>query len=456
MNSQKNKARNAWKGSGEKEVKKIYKTLSKEIFPTQFKGYTNLKTKGKLIAIIKKDSLVESASAGDEVELIFDKTVFYGEAGGQVGDEGEISSGFFRGKILTTYRPIPSIFAHLCKIKSGSLKKGMLMKLQIDRNIRKEIALNHTATHLLQAALKEVLGDHVKQAGSLVEKNRLRFDYSHFSPLSRQEKEKIEEIVNHNVRKNISVNTKIMPLDNAMKEGAIAMFGEKYGDNVRVVSVEGCSKELCGGTHVGATGELGLFRITNEGGIAAGVRRIEAITGQTAFLHTNEERATLTEIRNVLNAQPKEAANKVNLLLNRTKELEKEVMRLKEKLAHGNESLDIFSEVKKVSGISVLVKELEEAGPTTLRAFIDNAKGKLRSGIIVVGSKQKDKVFLAAGVTKDLTSKYHSGNILKEIATIVGGNGGGRPDMAQAGGKIPDKLPEALQKVFEIIKKQHS
>ncbi len=456
MDLQKNKARNAWKSSGEKDVKKIYKTLSEEILPTQFEGYTNLETKGKLMAIIKRDSLVESASAGDEVDLIFDKTVFYGEAGGQVGDEGEVSCGFFHGKILTTYKPIPSIFAHSCRIKSGTIKKGMQLKLQVDRSKRKKTALNHTATHLLQAALKEVLGDHVKQAGSLVENNRLRFDFSHFSPLTLHEKEKIEEMVNHKIRENILVKTKIMPLEDAIKEGAIAMFGEKYGNDVRVVLVEGFSKELCGGAHVGSTGELGLFRITYEGGISAGVRRIEAITGQTAFRQTNEERATLIEIRKYLNAQPKEAAKKVKSLLNRTKELEKEVMRLKEKLTHGSESMDIFSEAKKVSGISVLVRELEETGPTTLRAFIDNAKGKLRSGVVVVGSKQKDKVFLAAGVTKDLTLKYHAGKILKEIASIVGGSGGGRPDMAQAGGKIPDKLPEALQKVFEIIKKQNS
>ena len=329
----------------------------------------------------------------------------------------------------------------------------MKLTLQVDLEDRQATALNHTATHLLQAALKEVLGDHVKQAGSLVEKNRLRFDYTHFSPLASREKEKIENIVNQKIMENIPVQTTNMPIDDAIKKGAVAIFGEKYGDEVRVVNVEGFSKELCGGTHVNATGEIGLYRITSEGGIAAGVRRIEAITGKKALQQTKKEETSLTEIRKCLNAQPGEEVEKVKKILSRAKELEKEAARLKEKLAHGGGEQDVLSEVKEINGVSVLVKELEEADAATLRTFIDNVKNKLGSGIIAVGSKQGDKVFLAAGVTKDLTNKYHAGKIIREVAAIVGGSGGGRSDMAQAGGKFPEKLSTALKKIFEIIEK---
>ncbi len=450
MESQKNKARAAWKGFGE-DVKKIYKTLSGKIPTTQFEGFDSLKTDGTLLVIIKKDSIVESASSGDEVDLVFDKTVFYGESGGQAGDAGKISGDSIQIQVLTTHKPLPSLFVHSCKIKFGTIKKGMKLTLQVDMEDRQATALNHTATHLLQAALKEVLGDHVKQAGSLVEKNRLRFDYTHFSPLTSREKEKIEEIVNQKILENIPVQKKAMPVDDAIKEGATAIFGEKYGNEVRVVTVEGFSKELCGGTHVNATGDIGLYRIISEGGIAAGVRRIEAITGKKAFQRTKKEEASLVEIRKCMNAQPEEEVEKVKKMIDRTKKLEKEVARLKEKLAHGGESQDIFSEVKKINGVSVLVKELEEADAATLRTFIDNAKNKLGSCIVVIGSKHEDKVTLAAGVTKDLTKKYHAGKIIKEVAAIAGGSGGGRADMAQAGGKFPEKLSEALKKVFEII-----
>ena len=453
MDSQKDKARAAWKGSGEEGVKKIYKALSEKIPPTQFEGFDALKTEGTLLAIIKKDSITESASSGDEIDLVFDKTVFYGESGGQVGDAGKISGDSIEIQVLTTHKPLSSLFVHSCKIKSGIIKKGVGLTLQVDMEDRQATALNHTATHLLQAALKEVLGDHVKQAGSLVEKNRFRFDYTHFSPLTSREKEKIEEIVNQKIMENIPVQKKTMPIDEAIKEGATAIFGEKYGDEVRVVNVEGFSKELCGGTHVNATGEVGFYRIVSEGGIAAGVRRIEAITGKKAFQRTKNEEASLVEIRKCMNAQPEEEVEKVKKMLKRIKELEKEVARLKEKLAHDGGSHDIFSEVKKNEGVSILVKELEEADAATLRTFIDNAKNKLGSGIIAVGSKQGNNVFLAAGVTKDLTKKYHAGKIIKEIAAIVGGSGGGRPDMAQAGGKFPEKLSEALKKVFDIVKK---
>ena len=453
MTTQKNKARAAWKGSGEEHIKKIYKTMSEKFPATQFEGYDALKTEGTLLAIIKEDSVIESASTGDKVDLIFDKSVFYGEAGGQRGDKGRISGNSVQIEVLTTLKPLPPLYVHSCKIISGNVKKGMKLTLQVDLEDRQATALNHTATHLLQAALKEVLGDHVKQAGSLVEKNRLRFDYTHFSPLASREKEKIENIVNQKIMENIPVQTTNMPIDDAIKKGAVAIFGEKYGDEVRVVNVEGFSKELCGGTHVNATGEIGLYRITSEGGIAAGVRRIEAITGKKALQQTKKEEANLTEIRKCLNAQPGEEVEKVKKILSRAKELEKEAARLKEKLAHGGGEQDVLSEVKEINGVSVLVKELEEADAATLRTFIDNVKNRLGSGIIAVGSKQGDKVFLAAGVTKDLTNKYHAGKIIREVAAIVGGSGGGRSDMAQAGGKFPEKLSTALKKIFEIIEK---
>ena len=451
MQEQKSKAMASWKGSGEKEVAPFYKEFSQSSVPTEFEGYISNEENAKILAILKEETKIETANQGDDIELLVDRTPFYGESGGQVGDSGTAFNENVQLKLLNTIKPLPGLIVHKAKILNGSIKTGDSLTLRIDKLNRKNTALNHSATHLLHAALKEVLGEHIKQAGSLVAPDRLRFDYTHFSPLTEKERHKIESLVNEKVRDNIQVSTKEMEIEEALKEGAMALFGEKYGDRVRVVSVPGFSKELCGGTHVSATGDIGLFRIVSEGGIASGVRRIEAVTGAAAYHKINSEHESLSAIRSVLKAPANEELSKVKKLLEKNRELEKEILLLKEKIVSGKDSSE-EDDIQKMGDISFLIKNLDGTDAKTLRTYIDNAKNKLKSGIVVAGSVADGKVAMAAGVTKDLTKKFHAGNIIKEIAVIVGGSGGGRPDMAQAGGTHTDKLDEALKKAEEIIK----
>jgi alanyl-tRNA synthetase len=451
MNEQKTKAMTSWKGSGEKEVAPFYKEFLQSSAPTVFEGYGNTQGQGKVLAILKDQAPVDSASTGDEIEFLTDRTPFYGESGGQTGDSGRASNENVQLTLDDTTKPLPGLIVHKAKIISGTLRTGENLTLDVNPQTRGDTALNHSATHLLQAALKEVLGEHIKQAGSLVASDRLRFDYTHFSPLTDKERVRIESRVNEKIRENIQVATREMDIDTAIKEGAVALFGEKYGDTVRVVDVPGFSKELCGGTHVSATGDIGLFRITSEGGIASGVRRIEAVTGATAYDTIRAEQESLAAIRGLLKAPSSEEIAKLKKLLEKNRQLEKEVTTLKEKMVSGKESSGL-DEVQKIGDVSVLIKKIEGMDAKTLRTFIDNTKNQLKSGIVVVGSVADGKVSMAVGVTKDLTGKYHAGNIIKVIATIVGGSGGGRPDMAQAGGPQIDKLDEALKKAEELIR----
>ena len=450
MNDQKAKAIASWKGSGEKEVASFYKEFLQSSPPTVFEGYGTTQGEGRVLAILKDQEPVDSASSGDEIEFLTDKTPFYGESGGQVGDSGRAFNENIQLELNDANKPLPGLIVHKAKIVQGTLHTGDNLTLEVNRHTRGDTVLNHSATHLLHAALKEVLGEHIKQAGSLVASNRLRFDYTHFSPLTDKERIRIESRVNEKIRENIQVLTQEMDIDSAIKEGAMALFGEKYGETVRVVNIPGFSKELCGGTHVTATGDIGLFRITSEGGIASGVRRIEAVTGATAYDTIRAEQESLSAIRGLLKAPSHEEIAKLKKLLAKNRQLEKEVSALKEKLVSGKESTGT-DDVQKVGEISYLIKKLEGMDAKTLRTFIDNAKNKLKSGVVVVGSVANGKVSMAAGVTKDLTDKYHAGNIIKQIAAIVGGNGGGRPDMAQAGGSKIDKLDEALKKAEELI-----
>ena len=451
MQEQKSKAMASWKGSGEKEVAPFYKEFAQSSVPTKFEGYISNEENATILAILREETKIETANQGDDIELLVDRTPFYGESGGQVGDSGTAFNDNVQLELLNAIKPLPGLIVHKAKILNGSIKTGDSLTLRIDKFNRKNTALNHSATHLLHAALKEVLGEHIKQAGSLVAPDRLRFDYTHFSPLTQKERHKTESLVNEKIRDNIQVSTKEMEIEEALKEGAMALFGEKYGDQVRVVSVPGFSKELCGGTHVSATGDIGLFRIVSEGGIASGVRRIEAVTGAAAYHKVNSEHESLSTIRSVLKAPANEELSKVKKLLEKNRELEKEILLLKEKIVSGKDSSE-EDDIQKMGGISFLIKNLDGTDAKTLRTYIDNAKNKLKSGIVVAGSVADGKVAMAAGVTKDLTKKFHAGDIIKEIAVIVGGSGGGRPDMAQAGGTHTDKLDEALKKAEEIIK----
>ena len=450
MQAQKEKAMASWKGSGEKTVAPFYKDFVQKSSATVFEGYGSTRGEGHVVAMLKGQAPVDHAEPGDEVELLLDRTPFYGESGGQVGDSGWAFNDHVHLEVKDAVKPLAEVIVHKARVVSGSLKTGDPLTLEVDAEKRSGTALNHSATHLLHAALREVLGDHVKQAGSLVEPGRLRFDYTHFSPLTEREKSRLEALVNEKIRANIAVETREMGVDEALKEGATALFGEKYGESVRVVSVPGFSKELCGGTHIRQTGDIGVFKIMSEGGIASGVRRIEAVTGAGAYDTIQHHFQTLNAIRTLLKVQPEEELGRLKKLMEKSREMEKEIAALKEKLISGKGS-GMEDGVKEIAGTRVLIQKLDGVDQKTLRSFIDNAKNKLGSGVVVAGSAADGKVMLAAGVTEDLTGRYQAGKIIKEIAGIVGGSGGGRADMAQAGGTHVDKLDEALARVEALI-----
>ncbi|MFV1951956.1 MAG: alanine--tRNA ligase [Nitrospinota bacterium] len=466
MKVQRDKARASWKGTGEIEESTIYKEIIHNARETIFTGYDYTEGEARITAIIRGDSLIESASEGEDVDIVVDKTPFYGEAGGQIGDKGRITQGKVVIDITDTKRPLPSIFVHAGKVRGGEIKRGDRVHMKIDEKRRRAIALNHTATHLLHSALRQVLGDHVKQSGSLVDNDRLRFDYTHFSRTTTRERERIEELVNEKIRSNHRVDISVMDMEEAVDTGAIALFGEKYGDKVRVVTISDYSKEFCGGTHTGATGDIGLFRIVYEGGVAAGVRRIEAVTGYMAYKEMKKEEERLVEIQELLKARPSEEPLKVKKLLDEIKDLKRELEGLKGKLISitltdgikADEGISSkkgeISGVREINEINVLTKRMDNLDMRSLRSFVDSAKVRLKLGVIVVGSvADNKKVSLAAGVTNDLTERISAGEIIKEVASIVDGSGGGRADMAQAGGRNPSKLDEALEKVYEVVKK---
>jgi alanyl-tRNA synthetase len=452
MEEQRARARKSWKGSGESQVDPAYLALSKTLPPTEFVGYETLESDVEVLAILKDKTPVDTASSGDEIELVFDKTPFYGESGGQVGDKGILRLPEGEVVISDTQKPVPQLHVHKGKVKRGTIQKGQRGRAVVDPDSRQRTVLNHTATHILHATLKQVLGDHVKQAGSLVAPDRLRFDFSHFSDLDYREFYRIEEVVNQVIRANMPVKTFITSLDDALRRGAVAMFGEKYGDQVRVVQIGDFSMELCGGTHARASGDIGLFKLINESSVAAGIRRVEALTGPGALEYIQRETDRLRSISLLLKTNPADLINRLEKLLATSREQEREIEQLKARLASSqvDELLDTSREIKGIRVISAQVDNLDLKG---LRTLVDNLKDRIKSGIILLGTVEDGKVSLVAAVTKDLTDRYHAGTLVKEVARIVDGSGGGRPDMAQAGGKSPERLKEALEKVFEIVEK---
>ncbi len=416
---------------------------------TTFLGYETLETTSEITHLIKDGQEVDVVSVADMAELITKETPFYGEAGGQVGDKGVIVGPKGQAVVYDTQRA-GNLIVHLIKVTEGSLQRKEEVRLTVDKDRRQATACNHTATHLLQAALRQVLGTHVRQAGSLVAPDRLRFDFTHFAALDEETLTKIERIVNQAIRDNQPVETQEMPLLEAIKAGAIAIFEEKYADIVRVVAIPGWSKELCGGTHVKRTGDIGYFKILSESSVAAGVRRIEAITAEAAVTYVQERERLLGQISQMLRVKPKDVVTKVEKLLTELKEAEKQIAALKASLA-AKESEKLLDAVKYIDNIAVLAKEVPGADAKTLREMGDKLRDKLKSGVIVLGSRADGKAMLVAMVTKDLTNQIKAGEIIKQIAPLIGGGGGGRPDMAQAGGKQPERLPEALKAVYEIV-----
>ncbi len=453
MDEQRQRARESWKGSGEDDVSEIYRKLAKDQIKSVFSGYERegFDISENILAIIKDNKEAECAFEGDCVEVVTGRTPFYGESGGQIGDNGAIVGDSLFLEVKDTLRPLSDLIIHRGKIKKGSIKKGdrVTFNLNIDRRLK--TAINHTATHLLHSALKEVLGDHVKQSGSLVAPERLRFDFTHFSQITDRELIRVESLVNQRIRDNIDINVDTMDIKKAMEGGAIALFGEKYSDEVRVVEIPGYSKELCGGTHIKRTGDIGLFKVINESGIAAGVRRIEALTGDEALEYINKQEDQLKEIGAILKTGKDELIDKVEKLILNKKNLEKEVDSLKSRLA-SRLSGDILDRVKEVEGIKVLAVRVNIDNPKELRGFADKLRDRLGSGIILLAGQKDGNVLLLVVVTKDLIHRFHAGRIIKEVAKLVGGSGGGRADMAQAGGNKIEGIDKAIESVYDIAK----
>ena len=443
MNEQRERARAAWGGSGEAALPKAIFEIREQHGATDFLGYTTIQAEGAISGLIAGDKAVNVAKEGDEVWLIANQTPFYAESGGQTGDTGVIRNKDAEFVVTDTKKVLSDLFVHIGKVSKGSFSVGDTAVFEVQGARRDAIARNHTATHLMHAVLRDVLGEHVKQAGSLVTDERLRFDFSHHQPVSEEERKTIEAQVNAAIWANDAVETKLMTQDEAVASGAMALFGEKYGDEVRVVSAA-FSTELCGGTHVKRTGDIGVFRIVSEIGIAAGVRRIEAVTGEAAYQSFVADADALNKAAGLVKVRPNEVMDAVKTLQIKLKDAEKELQSVKAKASTGQLD-DLIATAQDVNGIKLLTAEVKDVAD--MRDFMDKAKGKLKSGVIVFGQIKGEKVQLVAGVTKDLTNKYNAGQIVREVAQICGGKGGGKPDMAMAGGTEPSKLKEALASV---------
>ncbi|EKK1678484.1 TPA: alanine--tRNA ligase [Escherichia coli] len=412
---------------------------------SEFKGYDHLELNGKVTALFVDGKAVDAINAGQEAVVVLDQTPFYAESGGQVGDKGELKGANFSFAVEDTQKYGQAI-GHIGKLAAGSLKVGDAVQADVDEARRARIRLNHSATHLMHAALRQVLGTHVSQKGSLVNDKVLRFDFSHNEAMKPEEIRAVEDLVNAQIRRNLPIETNIMDLEAAKSKGAMALFGEKYDERVRVLSMGDFSTELCGGTHASRTGDIGLFRIISESGTAAGVRRIEAVTGEGAIATVHADSDRLNEVAHLLKGDSNNLADKVRSVLERTRQLEKELQQLKEQAA-AQESANLSSKAIDVNGVKLLVSELSGVEPKMLRTMVDDLKNQLGSTIIVLATVAEGKVSLIAGVSKDVTDRVKAGELIGMVAQQVGGKGGGRPDMAQAGGTDAAALPAALASV---------
>jgi len=449
IEEQRNRARRTG-GFEQETTRPAVSELAGRVGATKFIGYDRLEGESLVQAILKGDRLVKEAAEGDEVELVLDVTPFYAEGGGQVGDQGVLTGRDGQVKITETMRPAPTVILHKGTVTKGRIREGEQLHMTVNATTRHDAQRNHTATHLLHAALRDMLGPHVKQYGSLVGPNRLRFDFAHFRPLSSRDVDEIETVVNNEVRKNERVATEVMSIQDAVAKGALAFFGDKYGEQVRVVTVESFSKELCGGTHCRQTGDIGLFRIVSETGVAAGVRRIEAQTGSGALTHMKTLETDVRELSDLLKVGQSELAAKTRKILTQLKDKERELEELKLKMAGGSA---VDTTVKMVAGIQVHVQRTDGLDVNGMRALADQLRDKLKSGVVALGAANDGKVSLLVIVTKDLIDRLKAGDLIKEMAAEVGGTGGGRPEMAQAGGKDPARLDGALEKVFGLVER---
>jgi alanyl-tRNA synthetase len=456
MEKQRERARASWKGAEKKTAAPIYQQLG-ERQKTVFEGYRQTVSKEcKILALLKDGRLVNEVTAGSEVEIVLDHTPFYAEAGGQVGDTGRLfatDNEHEVAHVIGAYCPVSGLIAHKA-VARDALRVGEVVTAVVDAERRDAIRRNHTATHLLHAALRAELGTHVKQAGSLVTPDRLRFDFSHFADLGEQDLLDVEDLVNEHILKNEEVKTDLMEIDQALNAGAMALFGEKYGDKVRVVSIAdgSFSKELCGGTHVRRTGDIGLFKVISESSVAAGTRRIEALTGQGVLEYLRKTSETLGLLGETLRSKPDEVLEAAQKLADSEKKLRKALESQQMKRAAAQAS-DLLEQVREIKGIRVVSARVEGVSRPAMRQMVDNLRARLGSGVIALGAVSDSKAALIVGVTQDLTAKLDAGKIVKEAAALMEGSGGGRKDLAEAGGKNPDKLDESLEAVSAIVSK---
>ena len=418
---------------------------------TLFQGYDALEAQAKVVALLKDGATVSELNPGDKGEVILDRTPFYAEAGGQVGDAGELASPGVHFEVVDTQKR-GTAHSHVGTVAQGKIRVGDTLEARVDEDRRRSTALNHTATHLLHAALRNVLGTHVQQKGSLVAPDRLRFDFSHLQPVTANELREIERLVNAEIRRNTVAQTDVMDYENAVAAGAMALFGEKYERNVRVLRIGDFSMELCGGTHVERAGDIGFFKITSESGVASGVRRIEAITGAAALDYVEKSDELLRELSGLVRGSREDVADKVRDALDRVRQMEKEIRSLKDKLASG-QGVDLAAGAVDIQGVKLVATQIDGADAGALRSAVDQLKSKLKSAVIVLASvESSDKVILVAGVTSDVTSRIKAGELVGTIAAQVGGRGGGRPDFAQAGGNNPAALAAALAGVQQLVR----
>jgi alanyl-tRNA synthetase len=446
MERQRELGREHWKGSGAAGIADVYKELHNRGLHTTFVGYSALTAFSPITAMLRDGVEVQVAIAGDQVDLIVETTPFYGESGGQGGDTGLISSGSAHLEVVATSRPFTDLMVHHAVVKEGAIKLGDAVNLTVATDERRATARNHTATHLLQAALRQVLGDHIKQAGSLVEPDRLRFDFTHFTGMNAEELQQVEKLVNGWIMENPELTIREMGIQEATDSGATALFDEKYGDTVRVVRVGEISAELCGGTHVRAAGDIGLFKILSEGGIAAGVRRIEGVTGFNSLgfvRRLEEERRNMADL---LKADSSKLIERVEKMVERQRELQREVEVLQGKL-NAAQSGDLLAQVQDIGGVKLLAVQVQVADVKALRDMADQLRDKLGAGVLVLGAELDGKANLLVAVTKTLTDRFKAGELIGKLAPIVGGRGGGKPELAQAGGPQPEKLADALAMV---------
>ncbi|WP_054199800.1 alanine--tRNA ligase [Clostridium baratii] len=451
MQAQRERARSArgeftYMGSEESPINSVDKDLEVE-----FVGYDKTECVGKIVFLASDESVLEELKEGQKGYIVTDTTPFYAEMGGQVGDKGIIKGHSFEAYVYDTKKNVAGKTVQYVKVNSGVAKVGEEVELKLDTKRRNNICKNHTATHMLHEALKEVVGEHVNQAGSYVDDERLRFDFTHFQGLTEEEIQKTEDLVNEKIMETFNVETNLMTLEEAKAKGAMALFDDKYGDKVRVVEVADYSKELCGGTHVKNSGQIGLFKIIGESGVAAGIRRMEAVTGFTAIKYVEDKQNTLKKACASLKCNEKDILNKISSQASEIKEKEKEISELKAKLTSGAED-DILNSAKEINGINVIAYALEDVDGNALRDLGDKIRNKADKSVVVLISKANDKVNLVAMATKDAVAcGIHCGKIIKEVAQVVGGGGGGRPDMAQAGGKLPEKVNEAVEKTYSVV-----